>query len=81
MLDTDGQTATSISKYGLETMEFLDERRSLAWDRCTLRTWLRSTFLNNAFTAEEQVRLQTAAVTVPLDPGFGVEHTPKRRTG
>ena len=77
VLDTDGQTATLISKYGLEMMKYHDEQKSIAWDRCTLRTWLNSTFLNSAFTAEEQVRLQAVTLPVPIDPEFGVEHAEK----
>ena len=75
ILETDGQTATLISEYALEVMPYDDIRKNVAWDKCTLRTWLNSTFLNTAFTTEEQAQLQTVTVTVPVDPDFGIEHS------
>lgn len=75
VLETDGKTATLISMYGLETKPYHDIRENVAWDTCTLRTWLNDNFLNDAFTAEEQAQLQSVTLMVPSVPDFGVEHS------
>ena len=63
VLDTDRQTATLISKYGLELMAYHDEQCNVTWETCTLRTWLNGEFLDTAFTDGEQERIQPVSVT------------------
>ena len=63
VLANDGNTATLISKYGLDAKPYNTNFESVTWETCTLRKWLNQDFLNAAFTAEEQVRLVTVTVT------------------
>ena len=65
-----GETATLISKYGLDAKPYNKEHTDVTWETCTLRKWLNSDFLNAAFTPEEQDRLQTVTVTVDKNPEF-----------
>ena len=50
----DGQKALLLSRYGLDAKPYNTEYTSITWEKCTLRTWLNRTFLNKAFTAQEQ---------------------------
>ena len=50
----DGQKVLLLSRYGLDAQPYYKEWTSITWERCTLRTWLNETFLNKAFTTQEQ---------------------------
>ncbi len=54
VLARDGNKALLISRYGLDTQPYNEERTAVTWEKCTLRTWLNGTFMNKAFTANEQ---------------------------
>ncbi len=54
VLDRDGDKALLISRYGLDAQPYNTEYTKITWEQCTLRTWLNGTFLNKAFTSEEQ---------------------------
>ena len=43
-----------ISKYALDCKPYHENSCKVAWEECTLRKWLHSTFINNAFSEEEQ---------------------------
>lgn len=66
VLDTDGERATLISRYGLDVMPYNEDGHaggSAQWKFCSVREWLNTTFLNQAFSADEQARLETSVVT------------------
>ena len=50
----DGQKALLLSRYGLDAQPYNTQYTDITWEKCTLRTWLNGTFLNKAFTAQEQ---------------------------
>lgn len=54
VLERDGNKALLLSQYGLDTITYNKDYVNITWEECTLRTWLNETFLNKAFTAEEQ---------------------------
>ena len=70
VLANDGHTATLISKYGLDAKQYNMEYESVTWESCTLRKWLNGDFLNAAFSAEEQARLETVTVTADKNPKY-----------
>jgi hypothetical protein len=46
-----------VSKYGLDVLEYDNVHRfgqQLVWEICSAREWLNDTFLNTAFSKEEQ---------------------------
>ena len=53
VLDRDGNKALIISRYGLDAQPYNTKCTDITWEKCTLRTWLNSTFMNKAFTSEE----------------------------
>src|SRR5574344_486799 len=43
-----------ISKYALDCKPYHKNSCNVTWEECTLRKWLNSEFINNAFSEEEQ---------------------------
>ena len=66
VLDRDGDKALLLSKYALDHQSFMPfyepVTEPFTWESCSLRQWLNSTFLNAAFSAEEQRQLLTTTV-------------------
>ena len=54
VLDRDGDKALLISRYGLDAQPYNTEWTDITWEKCTLRTWLNRTFMNEAFTWNEE---------------------------
>ena len=43
-----------LSKYALDCKPYHENSCYITWENCTLRKWLNSEFINNAFSEEEQ---------------------------
>ena len=71
VLANEGDTATLISKYGLDARQYSTEYESVTWETCTLRKWLNGDFLNASFSAEEHARLETVTVTADKNQKYG----------
>lgn len=54
VLDIDGDNALLISRYCLDAQRYNYSMEYVSWEDCSLRLWLNDTFLNTAFTDEEQ---------------------------
>ena len=54
VLDTEGDRALLLSRYGLIAKQYNKAYAGVTWEACTLRGWLNSEFMNEAFTREEQ---------------------------
>jgi len=65
--DVQGDKALPISRYGLDARAYHKDFVSITWERCTLRTWLNSTFLNEAFSANEQNAILTTTADESID--------------
>ena len=70
VLARDGNWALLISRYGLDAQPYNTTYTSVTWETCTLRTWLNSTFMNKAFTKEEQKAILTANVDNSSSQGY-----------
>ena len=57
VLARDGSKALLLSRYGLEAQPYNQVSANVTWEDCTLRAWLNDTFLNCAFTQEEQTAI------------------------
>ena len=60
----DGQ-ALLISRFLLDCVPYQEDFSDTTWENCSLRKWLNDTFLNTAFTEDEQTVI--AEETVPAD--------------
>lgn len=52
-----------ISKYVIDYQPFHTDKTSAYWANCTLRKWLNETFLNDAFSSEEQENIISSEVS------------------
>lgn len=63
VLDIKNEKVLLLSKYGLNTKPYNTEEINVSWEKCTLRDWLNSEFLQSAFSEEER----GAILTTELD--------------
>lgn len=68
VLDVENDKALLISKYALDCKPYNEEETAVTWESCTLRTWLNNSFLNTAFTADEQELIPSVTVSADRNP-------------
>lgn len=68
VLESDGKVATMISRYGLDAVAYNESEAETTWEKSSLRKWLNEDFMNAAFSADEQKRLQTVTVSADKNP-------------
>lgn len=69
VLKNDGSRALLISKYALDCQQYNNtSHKYVSWGTCTLRRWLNGSFINSAFSAEEQKQILSTTVTVDRSP-------------
>jgi hypothetical protein len=63
VLANEGNRSLLISQYALDCQQYNpDYWEDVTWETCSPRTWLNSTFLNAAFTADEQEAILKTSV-------------------
>ena len=72
VLDQKDGRALLLSKYGLDCKPYNDYS-NVTWETCTLRSWLNSNFLNDAFSTLEKAAIPTVTLTNPDNPNFETE--------
>lgn len=65
--------ALIISKCAVDYQQYNTTLGDTSWARCSLRTWMNGTFLNSAFSADEQAKIETANVTADKNPHWITE--------
>ena len=73
VLDKKNEKALLISKYVLADKEFNEGMTNATWENCSLRKWLNKDFINDAFSVEEQGKIQITNVTADKNPKFDVD--------
>ena len=68
--DAANNRALLLSRYGLDEQPYNKELTSITWEECTLRTWLNGTFLDKAFTAQEQTVILLTNVDNSSSQGY-----------
>ncbi len=71
VLEVKDGKALVISKYALDCKRYNDEYEAVAWEDCTLRSWLNDEFINSAFSADEKAMIPTVAVSADKNPDYG----------
>ena len=66
--------AKLLSQYGLENRVFNMSRKNVTWKTCYLRTWLNEDFLGEAFSEEEQERIEVSEVKTEVNPLYGQDY-------
>ena len=59
-----------ISEKALDCKRYNTSFDPVTWENCSLRKWLNETFLNNAFSAEEQALIQSTTVSADKNPDY-----------
>ena len=62
ILNIQSDGVTLISEYALDCQPYNTTDENTTWESCSLRAWLNSTFINEAFTAEEQAFIEDTNV-------------------
>ena len=70
VLETEGDRSLLISKYALDCKQYNTPRTSVTWEACTLRQWLNETFVNTAFSAEQQAIIPKVTVSADKNPRY-----------
>lgn len=73
VLSVNGDDAFLLADQNLDCQPYNTEYTSVTWETCTLRTWLNSTFYQNAFSGAEQAAVRTTAVVNKDNPEYGTE--------
>lgn len=73
VLSVNGDDAFLLADQNLDCQPYNTEGKSVTWEICTLRAWLNSTFLQNAFSATEQAAVRTMTVINEDNPEYGTE--------
>ena len=73
VLAIDGNKALVISKYALDCQEYNAYHADITWKKCNLRTWMNGTFLNRAFSADEQAKILSATVFADENPKYSTD--------
>ncbi len=68
VLAADADRVLVISRYALDIQPFNEAYEPVTWETCTLRQWLNDPFLQEAFTPEEQERIQETVVSADANP-------------
>ena len=75
VLDLEGDKALLLSKYSLEMKEYDEELENNTWEKSTIRSWLNSNFIEEAFTAEEQAAILKTEVDNSQEEGCSKDGT------
>ena len=73
VLDKKDGRALLISKYGLDCKRYNETNTHVTWETCTLRSWLNSDFLKEAFSSSEKSAIPTVILSNPDNPSYGTE--------
>lgn len=73
VLSVNGDDAFLLADQNLDCQPYNTEYTDVTWETCTLRTWLNSTFYQNAFSAAEQSAVLSKTVVNEDNPSWGTE--------
>ncbi len=68
VLDIQENRALLLSRYALDCKQFKNRPVVATWDTSTIRTWLNSEFLEDAFNSDEQAIIPTMTVSADKNP-------------
>ena len=72
VLSVDGNDAFLMADQCLDCQPYNDEYEDVTWETCTLRTWLNSTFLNDAFSLNEKSAIWYTDVVNEKNQHYGI---------
>ena len=73
VLANKGNKLLLISDKALDAEVYNSTYEDTTWENCELRTWMNDTFLNAAFSAEEQAKIQSTNVSADKNPDHNTD--------
>ena len=73
VLSVNGNDAFLLADQNLDAKPYNEVHTSKTWETCTLRAWLKDTFLNTAFTTVEQAAIKNTTVVNDDNHRYGIE--------
>jgi len=70
VLAKEGGKLLIISEYALDCQQYNTSSTNVTWETCSLRKWMNGTFLNAAFSTEEQAQIQSTNVSADKNPEY-----------
>ena len=70
ILEKSNDRVLMISKYALDIKPYNTTLVNVTWENCSLRKWLNETFLDNAFSQDEQDLIELTAIDSSQDKVF-----------
>ena len=70
ILDREGDNALLLSKYSLDAKPYNEDEKEITWEQSTIRQWLNSTFVDAAFSSEEQAAVLETEVDNSREEGY-----------
>ncbi len=72
VIDKKGSSICLLSKYALDGQQYSRHSGSVTWQTSSIRTWLNDTFLNEAFSQENQAMIPTVTVSADKNPSYDI---------
>ncbi|MBR4236172.1 MAG: fibronectin type III domain-containing protein [Clostridia bacterium] len=66
-------TCLLISRYALDCRPYNKDRKDVTWETCSLRSWLKNTFYNNAFNTSERGKIVVTKNKNANNPNYGTQ--------
>ena len=73
--DEENNKALLLSRYGLDAMPYEKSGNDITWEQCSLRAWLNTEFLNNAFSLFEQPAILVTEVDNSASQGESLNNS------
>ena len=70
VLAKEGKRILIVSKFALDCQRYNSSQTDTTWEACSLRKWLNETFLNAAFSSDEQNCIFSSTVTADNNPSY-----------
>lgn len=73
VLSREGNRALVLSVYALVNQPYNEVEEKVTWATCSLRSWLNSAFLNDAFSGTEKAYISTVKVSADRNPDYDTD--------
>lgn len=70
VLDVNGKSALVISRYAIDGVYYHNRAEKITWETCSLRKWINETFIDAAFSTDEQKFILTTNVSADSNPDY-----------
>ena len=73
VLAKEGNKILVVSAKALDCKQYNTSYVSVTWETCSLRSWMNGTFLNTAFSSEEQKKIANTSVSADKNPDYNID--------